>query len=1221
MKKITLLFVLFAFAFAQVNSQAPTVSAPTPSKNAEDVISVYSDAYTSIYSDLSGSWSDSEHTEILIGSDNFAEYTPGGGGNQKASIDVDPYPNCTAMEYLHIDYYTNEDTNHLLFGMYAGGDSKFFVVATDGPGVVAGSWQSLDIPLSFFDDVTLNEVRWIRMEVPSPSTNIYLDNVYFWKEPTAPGSDASLSDLTVAGTTVADFNTLVLDYIVFEEGSTVPAVTASTTDPDATVVITDAGALPGSTTVVVTSQNTNVTETYTVWFAQDATDPDKAAADVISVYSDTYTSIVSIINPGWGQATVLTEFLFETNNILEYANLNYQGMEYTNSDVSGMEYVHLDYYTVDATAFEFFLIAGGENPYNIGTELGITKGQWVGVDIPLSYYSDAGRDLTNAFQFKTVGNGTIYLDNLYFWKEPSASGTDVTLSDLTVDGTTIDGFAATATTYTVDLAVGASTVPTVDVTTTDPAATYVVTDADAIPGATTVLVTSQDASTTSTITVNFTATILETAAPDPTRDAADVISVYSDFYPSNYTNLNPSWGQGTVATEVVIETNNTLKYAGLNYQGLDYTASDVSDMNYVHLDYFTTDATDIRFSVISPGAENAYNIGTELGITTGEWVSVDIPLSAYTVPDLSAVNQFKTEGNGTIYLDNLYFYYEEIAAGTDATLSDLTVDGTTVVGFNTAIMDYVVFIEGATVPTVVASPTDAAASAVVTDAGAVPGTTTIVVTSGDASVTETYTITFAGTAPAPAQDAADVLSIYSDTYTSNNSNLNPNWGQSTVVTEITIGVDHILEYVNLNYQGLEYPSTDVTAMEYIHLDYFTTNATSLKFSVISPGQENPYDIGSELGITTGEWVSIDIPLSQYTAPDLSQVFQFKTEGDGTIYLDNLYYWKEPAAAGTDATLSDLTVDGSTVMDFAPTKAGYWVDLTVGTTTVPTVDGTPNDPAATYAVTPATTVPGATTIVVTSASGNETGTYTVNFTATIPTAAAPTPDKDAANVISVYSDAYTNIYTELNPAWSQTTVFEEIQIEANNTLKYGHMNYQGLEYTNPTDVSGMTYVHLDYFTTDATALEFFLIAGGENAYNIGTENGITLGSWVSLDIPLSFYSDAGRDLTAAFQFKTVGNGTVYLDNLYFWLDPSIGFESLHAIDFSVYPNPAKDQVQLKANSIVVSVEVFDITGKLHFQDTPNAATATINVSSLNKGLYILKVHGIDGRIGTAKIYKQ
>ena len=36
------------------------------------------------------------------------------------------------------------------------------------------------------------------------------------------------------------------------------------------------------------------------------------------------------------------------------------------------------------------------------------------------------------------------------------------------------------------------------------------------------------------------------------------------------TNLNPGWGQATQTTEIQIDGNNTLEYANLNYQGLEY---------------------------------------------------------------------------------------------------------------------------------------------------------------------------------------------------------------------------------------------------------------------------------------------------------------------------------------------------------------------------------------------------------------------------------------------------------------------------------------------------------------------------------------------------------------------------------------------------------------------------------------------------------------------------
>ena len=45
-------------------------------------------------------------------------------------------------------------------------------------------------------------------------------------------------------------------------------------------------------------------------------------------------------------------------------------------------------------------------------------------------------------------------------------------------------------------------------------------------------------------------------------------------------------------------------------------------------------------------------------LTTGSWNSVDIDLSAYTAPDLSAIVQIKLESAtpGTLYVDNIYFW-------------------------------------------------------------------------------------------------------------------------------------------------------------------------------------------------------------------------------------------------------------------------------------------------------------------------------------------------------------------------------------------------------------------------------------------------------------------------------------------------------------------------------------------------------------------------------------
>jgi len=703
-----------------------------------------------------------------------------------------------------------------------------------------------------------------------------------------------------------------------------------------------------------------------------------------------------------------------------------------------------------------------------------------------------------------------------------------------------------------------------------------------------------------------------TAAPTPNKAPADVISVYSDAYTSIATEIDPFWGQATDATEIQLDGNNTLKYANLNYQGLEYPVTNVSAMEFLHLDYYTDDAT-FDFSLISTGPlENAYTIP----VVTGSWQSVDIPLSAYTVPELDKVFQFKTEGNGTVYLDNLYFWKAPAAAGTDSSLSALTVDGSSIADFGALKKNYSVELPAETtvVPAVVATPTDTNASAVVTAATSIPGTTTIDVTAQDGITTTTFSIAFtleatnSAAAPTPSQDSADVISVYSDAYTDNiATNLNPNWNQATNATEIQIDGNNTLEYANLNYQGLDYSTTDVSAMEYVHLDYKTDDATALDFYLIStnPTVENAYTIS----IVKGDWQSIDIPLSVYNA-NLDRVFQFKTVGNGTVYFDNIYFWKAPAAAGTDTTLSALTVDGSSIANFGALSSSYSVELPAGTTVVPTVAATTTDTNASAVVTAATSIPGTTTIAVTAQDGVTTNTVSIAWTIDPkPTTAAPTPTWESDDVISVYSDAYTSIANNTNPGWGQATQTTEVQIDGNNTLEYANLNYQGMEYPE-TDVSAMRYLHLDYYTNDATALEFFLITNGgestENAYDIAASVSFALGQWVSLDIPLTFYSDSGQDLAKAFQFKTEGNGTVYLDNMYFYDSDYASVGDVQKEAAQVAPNPTSGLINKTG-------DIYNVTGQI-------VLTNSNDLSGLPSGIYFIKVIA-NGNVSTSKIIKK
>ena len=176
---------------------------------------------------------------------------------------------------------------------------------------------------------------------------------------------------------------------------------------------------------------------------------------------------------------------------------------------------------------------------------------------------------------------------------------------------------------------------------------------------------------------------------------------------------------------------------------------------------------------------------------------------------------------------------------------------------------------------------------------------------------------------------------------------------------------------------------------------------------------------------------------------------------------------------------------------------------------------------------------------------ETTSYTEEFEVTAivaPLTAAPTPPSRQANdVVSLFSDAYTNIdLLEVNPGWGQTTTLTEVEVDGNNTWFYSDLNYTGIvtDYENATDVSAMEFVHFDYWTPDATVLGLKIVntsyeTGDPLKEDIEFVDPITLGAWISVDIPLADYTTDATGITQLL-FDTTGNSAiVYVDNLYFY----------------------------------------------------------------------------------------
>jgi len=246
---------------------------------------------------------------------------------------------------------------------------------------------------------------------------------------------------------------------------------------------------------------------------------------------------------------------------------------------------------------------------------------------------------------------------------------------------------------------------------------------------------------------------------------------------------------------------------------------------------------------------------------------------------------------------------------------------------------------------------------------------------------------------APTNAAVDVVSIYGDTFSNIAINYDPNWGQSGH-TQVNANYDpgtgiSVLAYPNFNYQGTELTQQSAAGMEFLHIDIWTSASPAATDIQVSP-INNLTGVGETLvsiAYNSGTWTSVDIPKSAFTGMTWDRIFQIKFAANGAgstvpvdIYLDNIYFWKNPVAAPIDdATLGVLQVDGVPVAGFDPATTDYTA-VASSSSSIPQITlATPNsDQATSTVITQATDLFEDATVVVTAEDGSTTQTYRVTI---------------------------------------------------------------------------------------------------------------------------------------------------------------------------------------------------------------------------------------------------
>ena len=578
----------------------------------------------------------------------------------------------------------------------------------------------------------------------------------------------------------------------------------------------------------------------------------------------------------------------------------------------------------------------------------------------------------------------------------------------------------------------------------------------------------------------------QTAAPaPPTRDAANVASLYSDVYTSITVNeWSTEWDDADIEDALAAEDNIKKVTFGDNggFLGVDFSpnAFDATSFTHFHMDYWIADeitsgqVLNPKWSNHENGAEvNAFEY-TNAVAESGQWVSVDIPVGDFA-GDLTRNNlaQFiLATGNSLdeVFIDNIYFYKDGGTTGN--------------------------------------APTTAAPTP-------------------------------------PTRDAADVASLYSDVYPSLTvSEWSTGWDDAD--NEETTAAGDNIRKVNFGdnggFLGVDFSSNsfDATSFTHFHMDYWITDEV-VAGQVLNPKWSN-HENGAEVNAfeytnatnTSRQWVSLDIPIADFggdvTRNNLAQFILATGNTLDEVYIDNIYFYKDGGTGGT-----------------------------------------------------------------------------------APSTAAPMPPAlDPANVISLYSDVFTNVMvSEWSTGWDDADN-EETMAAGDNIRKvnFGSAGgFLGVDFSpNAFDATSLTHFHMDYWITDEVAVGQILNPKWSNHENGAEVNAFeytnptsTSRQWVSLDIPITdFGGDVTRNNLAQFILATANTlGEVYIDNIYFYKDGTIGGNEPNTAA-PMPPNRDQADVISLYSDVYTSVGVSEWSTGWDDADITDTTAAGDNIKKINFG---------------------
>lgn len=151
-------------------------------------------------------------------------------------------------------------------------------------------------------------------------------------------------------------------------------------------------------------------------------------------------------------------------------------------------------------------------------------------------------------------------------------------------------------------------------------------------------------------------------------------------------------------------------------------------------------------------------------------------------------------------------------------------------------------------------------------------------------------------------------------------------------------------------------------------------------------------------------------------------------------------------------------------------------------------------------------------------------------------------------------------------------------------------------------------------------------GGGRAYrNVAITPSTTTSMNYDIDLTNGNWSGTVNDIQIHIKLDAVNTnatpgGNILIDKIVIDNNATLSTTNFTISEFSVSPNPATNVINIKGNTQISNVSVYDITGK-RVISTSSLVNNALNISALNAGVYILNIVDSKNNSTTKKIVKK